>query len=176
MTDRDQDAKAEAAIREIESKLLGLAEGLKQAFAAAEEVARQGGGAREATIETPRGPIVVSSMARVRVGGLAANLGTAARAAAGPPEAEAKPEAREPLVDVYEEAEALVITAELPGVAESDIALDFGEGELVIETSGDRRYRAALALPEGLDLARLEQRLANGILEIRIPKGGRDVA
>lgn len=163
------------AIRAIEERLLGIAQGLKQAFAAAEEAVKAGGGVHETTIETPRGPLVAKSMVRMRMGGLAANLGAAAADREHPPEP--RPQVREPMVDVYEEADALVITAELPGVSEPEIATAWAGGVFVIETTGERAYRAQVPLPAGvaLDADRREQRLVNGILEIRIPKEAPDV-
>lgn len=161
------------SIRAIEERLLGIAQSLKQAFAAAEDAVKQGGGAHDATSKTSRGPIVAQTTVRMRVGGFAAQLGAAANRSE--PLHEPKPQAREPLIDSYEEADALVVTAELPGVLEGDITVAVEDGELVIESAGARRYRAALPLPPGLDPARLERRLTNGILEIRIPKGAPDV-
>ncbi len=77
---------------------------------------------------------------------------------------------REPLVDLFDEGKKIVVTAELPGVQEKEIALRF-EGDVVtIETLGERRYAKEVLLPA--PVAPETQRLSynNGVLEIRIDK------
>ncbi len=79
---------------------------------------------------------------------------------------------REPLVDVFEEDEEIVITAELPGVAEEAISVRFDGDVVVIETSGDRRYAKETLLPTPVgDDADIQQSYNNGVLEIRVRKG-----
>ncbi len=77
---------------------------------------------------------------------------------------------REPLVDVFDEAREVVVTAELPGVVESDISVTF-EGEVVkIETLGARRYVKTLDLPAAVKPGTLKQSYNNGVLELRVAK------
>jgi len=78
---------------------------------------------------------------------------------------------REPLVDVFEEDDEMVITAELPGVAEQDISVRFDGDMVIIETSGDRRYAKETLLPApvaGDD--DVERSYNNGVLEVRVRK------
>ncbi len=79
-------------------------------------------------------------------------------------------DAREPLVDCFDEADAVVVTAELPGINPGEITLSLNDGALSIETTGARRYRARQALPADVDGATLSHEFRNGILEVRIAK------
>jgi HSP20 family protein len=87
------------------------------------------------------------------------------------PERGAKPTpdtARQPIVDVFEEAESIVVVAEIPGASESGIACRMEGGDLLIEASGARSYRKRLTLPGAVDPASLRSSLRNGILEITL--------
>ncbi|MEW6034244.1 MAG: archaeal heat shock protein Hsp20 [Chloroflexota bacterium] len=80
-------------------------------------------------------------------------------------------ETREPLVDVMDEGDRLVVIAELPGVEEKDIHLRV-EGDIleVAASARDRRYRREVLLPSAVDPASLKSSYRNGILEIRLTK------
>lgn len=55
---------------------------------------------------------------------------------------------REPLVDVLDEANELVVVAELPGIREEDIHLEPRNDVLQISAStGDAKYHRDVALP-----------------------------
>lgn len=77
---------------------------------------------------------------------------------------------REPLVDVFDETDEVVVTAELPGVLESDVSVTFEDGAMKIETLGERHYVKALDLPAAVDPRTLKQSYNNGVLELRIAK------
>ncbi|MBM3474249.1 MAG: Hsp20/alpha crystallin family protein [Armatimonadetes bacterium] len=77
---------------------------------------------------------------------------------------------REPLVDVFDEGDTVVLVAELPGVAEGDIQVDI-EGDVIsLETTGERKYAKEALLPSVVDSATLERTYRNGILELRVKK------
>lgn len=80
-------------------------------------------------------------------------------------------ETREPLVDVLDEGDQLVVIAEIPGVEEKDIQLK-AEGDILeIAASGkDRKYQKEVLLPSAVDSASLESSYRNGVLEIRLQK------
>jgi HSP20 family protein len=79
-------------------------------------------------------------------------------------------EVREPLVDIFDEDSEIVITAELPGVLESEIRTSV-EGDVVtIETKGERHYAKEILLPEAVSAKSLRQSYNNGVLEIRVKK------
>ncbi|MGF1454736.1 MAG: Hsp20/alpha crystallin family protein [Alphaproteobacteria bacterium] len=77
---------------------------------------------------------------------------------------------REPLVDIYDEDGAVVVTVELPGVSEQDIAAALEGDVLRVEASGRRRYAAEIPLDAPVDAASMAQAFQNGILEIRLDR------
>ena len=80
-------------------------------------------------------------------------------------------ETREPLVDVMEEKDHLVVIAELPGVDEKDIHLNVEGSILNISAStGDRTYRKKVALPVVTDPGSMKSSYRNGVLEIRLTR------
>ena len=79
-------------------------------------------------------------------------------------------EVREPLVDVFDEAQEIVIAAELPGVSDAEIQIDIQEDVLTLETNGERKYAKEILLPALVDAASLQRTYQNGILEIRLKK------
>jgi HSP20 family protein len=92
----------------------------------------------------------------------------------------------QPPVDLYETADAYVLTAEIPGVARDDLDIQTGDGRLVL--SGVRQERAvaceqfhrlerghgsfqrSFQLPLPIDDAAVTADLKDGVLTIRIPK------
>jgi len=79
-------------------------------------------------------------------------------------------EAREPLVDVFDEGGEIVITAELPGVLESEIVTSAKGDVVTIETNGERRYAKEILLPEAVSAKSLRKSYNNGVLEMRVKK------
>jgi len=92
-----------------------------------------------------------------------------------------------PAVDVHEEKDAIVVRAELPGVKreEIDVSVDGnvltlkGERKLEKEEEGKRYHRVERAygsfvryfqLPTTVDAERIEAKLADGVLTLRVPK------
>lgn len=93
-----------------------------------------------------------------------------------------------PPISVTETATAFEVEAELPGVRKEDvkIAIDAGrvsitaeaapkaelkEGEKVLLAErSSRKFSRSFTLPEGLDEARIDARLENGILSLTLPK------
>ena len=77
---------------------------------------------------------------------------------------------REPLVDVFDEDDEIVVVAELPGVSGSDISVTFADERMKIETSGERHYVKEVDLPSAVVSESLKQSYNNGVLELRIGK------
>ncbi len=77
---------------------------------------------------------------------------------------------REPLVDIFDEGDEIVITAELPGALESDVSLRLDGDVMVIETTGKRRYAKEVLLPGQVDAEGLRRSYNNGVLEVRARK------
>lgn len=79
-------------------------------------------------------------------------------------------ERRDPIVDVFDEDGAVLLVAELPGVADGDIEINVEGDILTLATSGKRRYAKEVLLPAAVDAATLQKSYANGILEVRVKK------
>lgn len=80
-------------------------------------------------------------------------------------------EEREPITDVFDENDEVVIIAEMPGIEESDIIIDFKDDILEISTKSRKKsYRKELLLPITSDNQVIKNKYTNGILEIRIKK------
>jgi len=78
---------------------------------------------------------------------------------------------REPLVDVFDEDDLLLIIAELPGVAKKDVQIEIHHGLLKLSTATKgRRYAKELELPCPIDEGTLESAYKNGVLEIKLRK------
>jgi HSP20 family protein len=92
-----------------------------------------------------------------------------------------------PAMDLVETDEHYVLTADLPGLTQEDITLEF-EGD-VLTLSGERKsehaerkegyyrleratgsFSRSLTLPEGVDAEAVSATFKNGVLEVRIPK------
>ncbi len=80
-------------------------------------------------------------------------------------------EEKEPLVDVMEEGEDVVVVAELPGVEKDDIDLHTAYDELVISVdTPKRRFHKRLRLPARVDPNSAHASYKNGVLEVRLKK------
>lgn len=80
-------------------------------------------------------------------------------------------ETREPLADVLDEGDHLLVVVELPGIEEGDIHLGMrGEVLEVAAATGDRKYGKEVLLPARVDPERKQTAYRNGILEVRLPK------
>ncbi len=78
---------------------------------------------------------------------------------------------REPLVDIMEEDEDVVVVAELLGVERDDIELHTTRDELVISVdTPKRRFRRELRLPARVDPNSAVSSYKNGVLEVRLKK------
>jgi len=79
-------------------------------------------------------------------------------------------ETREPLVDVFDEGQEIVVVAELPGVGEDEIRVQVRDDVLSLETTGEHRFAKEILLPEAVDATSMQQAYKNGILELRLGK------
>jgi HSP20 family molecular chaperone IbpA len=169
-----------AALSEIGRRLGNLGEQVKTAALGAQ--AGDASSEQRFTVNTPKGPLsgVTQSSFRVRTLSDAASGAGGPRRAGGMAKRAERPRAsapdvdgaREPMVDCFDEGDAFLITAELPGVQAGEIAVSVDADALIIATTGARRYRARQQLPAAVDAASLSHELRNGILEARIAKAG----
>jgi HSP20 family protein len=97
-----------------------------------------------------------------------------------------------PPMDLVETDTAFVLKADLPGLSESDVNIEFEDNVLTI--SGERKteheerqagfyrversfgsFRRALTLPEGVDPEAVKATFENGVLEVTVPKPAQQV-
>jgi len=94
-----------------------------------------------------------------------------------------------PPVDIFEDAQALTVLADMPGVAPGHLTIDLHEGVLTItghtatpeapnEAAVLREYQAgtfqrSFTLSETIDQERIQATLKNGVLRLRLPKAER---
>jgi len=87
------------------------------------------------------------------------------------PGAEHTPEEREPLTDVIDKGEDIVVIAEIPGVEKTNIKLKATEKKLVIDVATpDRKYHKDLALPAEVEKDTSKATYKNGVLEVKLKK------
>ncbi len=77
---------------------------------------------------------------------------------------------REPLIDVFDEGNEIVVAAELPGVTEDALHIDVRGDVLALSSSGQRRYAKEILLPSAVDAASMRRSFKNGLLELRMKK------
>jgi HSP20 family protein len=87
------------------------------------------------------------------------------------PEGPVVEEEREPLTDVFDEKDEVVVIAEIPGVSEDGISVDLKGDIFEISAVGkNRRYHKEVLLPVKVKKETLSYTYKNGILEVRIKK------
>jgi HSP20 family protein len=92
-----------------------------------------------------------------------------------------------PAMDLVETADHFVLRADLPGLSEEDVKIEFEDGTLTVsgerkaehEAKGEGYYRVerafgsfarSLTLPQGIDPEAVAASFDRGVLEVRIPK------
>ncbi len=89
-----------------------------------------------------------------------------------------------PPVDIYEEADRLVVVADLPGVTKDGLTVEVEQGILTIEGRVDRTEAAEplrreftltpffrqFRITEAVDRNRIKASLRNGVLRLELPK------
>jgi HSP20 family protein len=148
--------------------LKGLADGLGKLAEAAQQ-ARHAGGATRVEIGGQEGRMVFGYAVRTLDGAVQA-FGHVPQ-----PKQEGMhvPEARQPIVDVFEEADAILVVAEVPGLDPEKLTLSVEDGALRIEGEGAVRYRHRVPLPGPVDAAAMTKACRNGILDVRLPRSGK---
>ena len=79
---------------------------------------------------------------------------------------------REPLVEVVEEKDQIIVIAEMPGVDRDDIELEATSDSLIISTkeNANRDYYKNVKFTSAVNLDVAKARYTNGILEVRLNK------
>jgi len=80
-------------------------------------------------------------------------------------------EEREPITDVFDEKEEVVVMAEMPGISEEGISIEL-KGDILAIRSVDRirKYYKEVLLPSKVRPDTLTSSYKNGVLEVRIKK------
>ena len=98
------------------------------------------------------------------------NVTPGKRVISGPEKAEIQEISyREPLIDIIEEDNEVIVIAEIPGVKKEDIKLYGTSRQLKIEA---RHYKKVVDLPVEVDIDKATSTYKNGILEVHLPKKG----
>lgn len=80
-------------------------------------------------------------------------------------------EIREPMVDVFEEADHVLVVAEMPGIGPDDVRVEVRDDILVIAAEkGDKKYRKEVLLPQSFTSEKLKVGCQSGILQVRCMK------
>jgi HSP20 family protein len=80
-------------------------------------------------------------------------------------------EVREPMVDIFDEKDHILVIAELPGVSENEIKIEVAGDILNLNASDrDRQYAKEILLPSKVKPESVKTTYKNGILEITLEK------
>ena len=83
-------------------------------------------------------------------------------------------EIHEPLVDVFEDADATTLIAEMPGVGPEDIRIEVRDDVLtIVAEKGEKKYRKEILLSHALTREKPGVTCNNGIVTIRCEKRGK---
>lgn len=78
---------------------------------------------------------------------------------------------KEPLVDVFKEAEEVRIIIDLGSFRRGEIDIDIKPNKYIITAiHGKEVFKEEIALPEDVDIDNTEEHFKNGILELVLPK------
>lgn len=77
---------------------------------------------------------------------------------------------REPLTDVMEKDDDIVITMEVPGVEKEDIDVEVTERSVRVSAEGAQKYYKELNLPASVDTSSTKATYKNGVLSITVKK------
>jgi HSP20 family protein len=78
---------------------------------------------------------------------------------------------REPLVDIHEETDHILVLIELPGVAKESVKLKLADGCLELSAErGKTAYRKDIELPKGCVEKKMSWECSNGILQVRFER------
>jgi len=78
---------------------------------------------------------------------------------------------REPLIDVLEEENHLIVLAELPGIDEKDVKIKANENTITITAeNAKKKYLKIVRLPTRVNKDTIEYTYRNNILQVRLEK------
>ncbi|MGD0517277.1 MAG: Hsp20/alpha crystallin family protein [Thermoguttaceae bacterium] len=78
---------------------------------------------------------------------------------------------REPLLDVYEEEDHVLVLVEIPGISKKDIKLELHDDRLTLTAGrGEKEYWKEVTLPGNFSPEKMHWDCTNGILKIRLDR------
>ena len=78
---------------------------------------------------------------------------------------------RGPLVDVFNEAEEVLIVVDLGGFTRGEISLNITPEQYILQAKrGEQLFSEFIDLPPNVDVEHSQERLINGVLEIILPR------
>ncbi len=77
---------------------------------------------------------------------------------------------REPLTDVMEKGDEIVITMEVPGVEKEEIDVEVTERSVKVSAAGAQKYYKEAQLPSSVDTTSTKATYKNGVLSITVKK------
>ena len=78
-------------------------------------------------------------------------------------------EVSEPLIDVIEELDHVLVLAEMPGISDADISIELNGDVLTINAAcGSKKYHKEAVLPRSFDIEGMSSSCRNGILEVKL--------
>jgi HSP20 family protein len=82
-------------------------------------------------------------------------------------------ESRDPVIDVFEENENVIVIAEMPGVTKEEINMEIDGTSLILSAKNEetfRNYYSKVELPKAVYTEDAKARFTNGILELKMKK------
>jgi HSP20 family protein len=80
-------------------------------------------------------------------------------------------EVREPVVDVFEEEDHVLVVAEMPGITAEDLRVTVEDDLLTLSAErGDKKYRKEVLLPASFTREKTQVACNNGVVEIKCMK------
>ena len=87
-------------------------------------------------------------------------------------------------VDVYEDANELLLLCDVPGATKESVSIQLDKGQVTIEASRSDEvqgsqliaeyrptdYARVFAVPQGIDASKIDAQLSGGVLRLRLPK------
>ena len=78
-------------------------------------------------------------------------------------------EISEPLIDVIEETDHVLVLAEMPGISDADVSVELNGDILTLNAArGSKKYHKEVVLPRSFESKGMEHSCRNGILEIKL--------
>jgi len=94
-----------------------------------------------------------------------------------------------PPVDIYEKENTLFVVADMPGIDDKSIDVNFEKGVLTVRGHVEDKpkeglkpiyceynvgdYERSFSIPESIDIERVEASVKNGVLKIKLPRSRR---